>query len=101
MKTQHTPGPWCVASNDFAQWITNEVGKAQIAKAFKPAGMSEETYAANLALLASAPELLAALEECITRDGAVAWRNAEMAGKRLEAISNIARAAIAKAKGSN
>ena len=41
--------------------------------------------------------LLEALQACITEDGALAWRNAEMAGRRLEAISNIARAAIQSA----
>lgn len=44
-------------------------------------------------------ELLQALQECITEDGAAAWQSAENAGRRLEAISNIARKAIAKAQG--
>lgn len=42
-------------------------------------------------------ELVKALQECITEDGAVAWKGAREAGQRLEAISNIARAALNKA----
>jgi len=49
------------------------------------------------ALYNSHAELIAELKDCITHDGAVAWRGAEEAGRRLEAISNIARKAIAKA----
>jgi hypothetical protein len=54
---------------------------------------------ANARLIAAAPDLLKALEECITNDGAPAWNDKMMAFRRLHAISDIARAAIAKAKG--
>lgn len=64
MNTKHTPGPWQIARNDFCAWITNQTGKAQIAKAFQPAGMTPETCDANAKLIASAPDLLAALELC-------------------------------------
>lgn len=48
----------------------------------------------------SAPaDLLAALEECITDDGASAFRKREYAHKRLAYITALARAALAKAKG--
>ncbi len=48
-------------------------------------------------LLEEREALLGALSECVTYDGAVAWRNAEMAGRRLESISQTAREAIQKA----
>lgn len=54
-----TQGEWQVASNDFAKWVTNSVGKAQIAKAFQPAGMSQQTFESNLEAIALVPELIA------------------------------------------
>lgn len=62
MAKTHTPGPWKIHRNEFCQWIGNENGKAQLAKVFHPAGMSDETAEANAQLIASAPELLAALQ---------------------------------------
>lgn len=54
-------------------------------------------------LLCSAPELLEALKECITSEGAACFSdmksNPQRMQIRLHAISDIARAAIAKAKG--
>lgn len=54
----HTPGPWRICHNDYCSWISNSLGKAQIAKVFEPAGMGPEISAANARLIASAPELL-------------------------------------------
>lgn len=56
---------------------------------------------ANARLIAAAPELLEALQECITENGALAFASEDFykAKQRLMAINNIARAAIAKAEG--
>lgn len=56
---------------------------------------------AHAKLIAAAPELLEALCQCVTEDGATAWKSAQFAGQRIEAISHIARAAIAKATEGN
>jgi hypothetical protein len=53
----------------------------------------------NARLIAAVPELLAALQECITDDNAMAWTDKMLAFRRLHAISDTARAAIAKATG--
>ena len=53
---------------------------------------------AEMRLIAAAPNLLAALEDCLTDDGAAAERSHTLACKRLAAINEIARAAIAIAK---
>src|SRR5574342_453073 len=62
-ETAFTPGPWQIAHNEFCQWITNEVGKAQIAKAFHPAGMPIEVSEANARLIAEAPAMFEALQQ--------------------------------------
>ena len=61
---KHTPGPWHITRNDFCVWITN-AGKAQIAKAFRPAGMTPETCDANARLIAAAPDMAAALQAIV------------------------------------
>jgi hypothetical protein len=65
IETQFTPGPWQIVENSFAKWVTNSVGKAQIAKAFHPAGMAQETFDANLKLVAAAPDLASALRRLL------------------------------------
>ena len=50
-------------------------------------------------LRGAAPGLLAALQECLTSDGAACWSKREYAEKRIRYIDQIARAAIAKATG--
>ena len=44
-------------------------------------------------------ELLKALEECTTENGAMAYLHHKVAVRRIEYINDIARAAIAKARG--
>jgi hypothetical protein len=64
---------------------------------------SGENQAANARLIAAAPDLLAALELCITSEGAACFSDMnshpEYMQRRLYAISDLARAAIAKATG--
>ena len=80
MKTQHTPGPWTVDN----QYIHGPDGIRFLAVAGDGAGQ------ANARLIASAPDLLAALYSIATEPSAIySGANAR--------IGDIARAAIAKA----
>lgn len=95
MKTKHTPGPWAIHSNEFTKWVSNESGKAQIAKVFKPAGMADATADANAQLISAAPELLEALEACVERMAKIQEHtNYPLAWPRVQAME-----AISKAKG--
>ena len=64
--------------------------------------MGQESEA-NARLIASAPELLAALQECITEEGATCFAHKdthpEYMERRINYITNLARAAIANAEG--
>ena len=84
MKTQHTPGPWTVDN----QYIHGPDGIRFLAVAGDGAGQ------ANARLIASAPDLLASLEELFATDSIRATTSASS----IAAIA-IARAAIAKATG--
>ena len=84
MKTQHTPGPWTVDN----QYIHGPDGIRFLAVAGDGAGQ------ANARLIASAPDLLAALYSIATDPSAIhSGANAH--------IGDIARAAIARATGGN
>ena len=91
MKTQHTPGPWhiseCATQNTLAG-ICSESG-LHITD-ISGYGQTEEQNQANARLIASAPDLLAALYSIATDPSAIySGANAH--------IGDIARAAIAKA----
>ncbi|WP_238908144.1 hypothetical protein [Achromobacter ruhlandii] len=107
MTTKHTPGPWSthlvdstvvvIPRRPFPQQIST-LGHSEVA--------DEEDYA-NARLIAAAPELLAALEDCQT---ALEWAIEQGGGPDCEHEAgvcfcnennalNYARAAIAKAKG--
>ena len=101
---KHTPGPWRVNGIDGSIWPT--VGRrAPIATIFtsknpESEGSEESDWlrpeeAANMALLASAPELLEALRQCVAMSTSHRWRtNSDEAD-----VWSIARDAIAKAEG--
>ena len=59
--------------------------------------IAKVTSETDAALIAAAPELLNALKECATHDGAMAERSHDHALRRLVAINEIVRAAIEKA----
>ena len=123
--TKHTPGPWYFGpelppdtpcyryriSNQRRQWcpeIVNEDGTRgaydcvniadyeAIAMTFD--GTAEHPARANAALIAAAPNMLEALGECVSEPGAKCWDDPEIAYRRLRAINDIARAAIARAE---
>lgn len=54
---------------------------------------------ANARLIAAAPEMYQALQECLTSEGALCWTSREYAEKRIRYMDRIARAALAKAEG--
>ena len=103
--TKHTPGPWMVESDGKEDatvtaftavhhnpvYICRVYGEGVLARA----GDSTEERAANAALIASAPDLLAALREllseCIDTDGSLL--------RPTQYVVDRASAAIAKAEG--
>lgn len=96
MSNQHTPGPWVQKGESHGNYISigPRDGKT-VARV--PWGDGD---AANASLIASAPELLAALEEClpllrIKADGATSPGSMKACDRRLALAEN----AIAKAKG--
>lgn len=95
---KHTAGPWYTRHGQISSETSTH--GCTIANCNATAnGISDKEVDANARLIAAAPDLLKALEECITNDGAPAWNDKMMAFRRLHAISDIAREAIRKAKG--
>ena len=94
VQAAHTPGPWtAILSAGDDPWMV--AAEMPVARVPDYSGNAE----ANARLIAAAPALLAALEECITYDGAMAERSHAHACTRLHAISEIARAALQLARG--
>jgi hypothetical protein len=102
MKTTHTPGPWSVVpgTNHFhikaADWYVAKTGN------------DTKEAEANARLMASAPELLKALQDVDLRTAQARIASGVCTQKKrtdfllseLERIQNVVRAAIAKATGS-
>ena len=108
----HTPGPWEVCGSLIAQPIKGTDKARAVATVLHcypikgkgtprdydrapPEGWNGEADA-NARLIAAAPDLLAALKECVT-DDANGVMNTGQKARRLAAIDAIARAAIEKA----
>jgi len=88
-RTQHTPGPWQVNDNTLGEFsILNSRGDMRVATV----AFGQVADTANARLIASAPDLLAVLEQ--VRDF---WAG----GDAPEALENAIHAAIARAKGEN
>ena len=95
MKTQHTPGPWHVATRriEFHSERVFAAGSRYIACI----GGSDDTVEeqkANAHLIAAVPDLLEALEDVTDR---LDWLNSDDNARIMEATDK-ARSAIAKAK---
>jgi len=95
MKTQHTPGPWridglLIKAIDHGKWFG--IAKAGGTK------LTIDGNMANAALIASAPDLLAALENALNVLAGIATGDLKTIGRDSPAIAQ-ARAAIAKARG--
>lgn len=99
---KHTPGPWSRNIKPAHKYVTVWSGRnTHVAYVATGGPLSNEEIEANICLIAAAPELLAALRECVTEPGAPSIRlnDFEVAERRLAYISEIARRAIAKAEG--
>ena len=110
-ETKHTPGPWsydghginCAAElydmNAGIGFKGERIAKTCLNYDFNSPDRDRAIADSNL--IAAAPELLEALRECVTDDGAHCFNSnkAENMRARLNAISSVARAAIAKAEG--
>lgn len=99
---KHTPGPWAVSeagkTSDGMIRVASEVVDRNVCGVF----VSEFDVAedeANARLIASSPDLMAALEEIAEGKGAYSRDPLVHATNVIEAMKGIARAAIAKAKG--
>lgn len=101
-QTQHTPGPWThyadIPSTD-PNWhiVTNASKMRVVANVHLEPGNA--TDAANAALIAAAPDLLAALTLAESSFDTYAKTGAFTAGQPSTWMLNTIRAAIAKAKG--
>lgn len=99
METKHTQGPWEIYYSGSSQHysavrITSAEGH-DVAALIIPNGKNAERSAANLALIAAAPDLLAAL-----RAFAVAYHDADcLSDPELGAAAHFAWGVIAKATG--
>lgn len=100
MKTTHTPGPWesigariCTEGNDRERRVIARMEPFDLNK------MAERD--ANARLIAAAPDLLDALRECVTDEGAYSMTRDDLATlkMRIAAINATAKIAIAKAEG--
>ena len=105
--TKHTPGPWMVESDGKEDatvtaftavhhnpvYICRVYGEGVLARA----GDSTEERAANAALIAAAPDLLAALEMAVATIERIAPKHGPFSS--VDGTLSVARAAIAKAEG--
>ncbi len=96
--TKHTSGPWHIGRRAGNPAIYSHDG-AEIAEMLT---VTSDDWRDNARLIAAAPDLLAALKECMTEDGArcLAYgADTPTLRRRLAAINSVALAALAKAQG--
>ena len=96
MKKQHTPGPWSILeqANDARTHISN--GAHIVCTLGTTRTDGSPNHYANASLIASAPELLDALNAAYN---ALAWPDDEMTDEEEEELLESIRAALRKAKG--
>lgn len=109
MKATHTLGPWSIFDDPERSAVEIQApnaAKSQIALVSKwrlSGPSSQDEAAANVHLIAAAPDLLEVakhFEACIEFEMAASRREGDDEGVRLKTISlNLTRAAIAKATG--
>jgi hypothetical protein len=95
MIEKHTAGPWYVTTSDEKGFVFAHIGKCIVPFCDETAGNMDGENWANARLIASAPDLLAALElcrECL--NPAQSWDS-----KKASAAWLAARDAIRKARG--
>lgn len=99
-RAAHTPGPWIRGARLLDVCAGASVVATVACASSHPA--TEEQAHANARLIAAAPDLLAALEQCLTGDGAncLAYgTDTPSMRRRFAEINRIATEAIRKAKG--
>ena len=97
--TQHTPGPWKAEGNGIFGQDGIYIGAAYSPVSFGAKPLCAEALA-NACLIASAPDMLSALEEIASRQISVQGYNSPSALLlRLASVQSLARAAIARATG--
>jgi len=91
MKTQHTPGPWIVGPSSNPRNGSAWRDILSIGCEFSPSYVGE-AHQQDAYLIAAAPDLLEALEAALSHIVIVQ-------GENIGGVQEVARAAIAKAKG--
>ena len=108
----HTPEPWDAYLDGSDSDVRANGGETVICPMApytgSPFGKEAEANAKRIAACVNAckginpeavPELLEALNECFTDDGATCWRSKEFMIRRLQRINWLVKTAIAKATG--
>ena len=100
--TQHSPEPWTVEETTSNHYYTRgrkglQVRVSEYNAIDIPGPMSEESTRANAALIAAAPDLLAALQDLMAVEGGEPnrpppWMTEELLTPWLKAINAIAKA---------
>lgn len=80
----HTPGPWKVIGSKSSIGVSSSDGEI-----IEPYTCSTDEGRANLALIAAAPELLAALEDIVKRNEIQNWFNLDQAKQAIAKARNI------------
>lgn len=105
---KHTKGPWEARNTNGRVTLQSwRIGERNTTPGIvRPVAIVDNTrdgdeQVSNAFLIAAAPELLGAMQECLTDDNCTAIVTSDVAYliRRLRAINKIARAAIAKARG--
>jgi hypothetical protein len=103
MNAKHTPGPWKAVRGNYGERKDVDTIQAGNLKVIEPGGIGGRSLAecdANVALIAAAPELLAALQAIVQDCREVLAGREPMSMELIHSIANgKARAAIAKATG--
>lgn len=104
MKTQHTAGPWRVCQpytnrNVFPIGHDRQDGATDILGEVNGIGGTEQEDRSNARLIAAAPELLEALEQCQRYIGLLIDTPQKVTDIDWKTLHNQARAAILKAEG--
>lgn len=97
MTATHTPGPWTLGDEDSPLLLSGDGTYVAQVISRDETGALRPSYAADAALIAAAPDLLAALQYALERFECIPEHRDEIGLYRTGA--RLARAAIAKATG--
>lgn len=96
---KHTPAPWVIAENSKTFiYALNEKGTNVFFANVQDPHTSKEELEANARLMAAAPDLLEALIDCEKRLTNMVGMS-DLCANEIQRSINLARAAIAKARG--